>query len=153
MKSVKITLPRELSSVKIHTFADWHIGDKGCDLDAIKAEIQEVKNCKESYVICNGDLMNNATKTSVSDCYAEQLTPMEQVERCVELLAPIAKKVVAIVNGNHENRTKIKEGIDITKLIAMQLGIDERYSPTSCFIFLRLGDARKAERQFSLSAM
>ena len=48
MKSVKITLPRDLKGIKIHTFADWHIGDKGCDIEAIKAEIQEVKDCKES---------------------------------------------------------------------------------------------------------
>lgn len=147
MKVIKVDLPRHLKEVELHIFSDWHIGDKFCDEQKIKEQIARVRDNENAYCILNGDLMNNATKTSVSDCYAEQLTPMEQVERCVELLAPIAKKVVAIVNGNHENRTKIKEGIDITKLIAMQLGIDERYSPTSCFIFLRLGDARKAERQ------
>lgn len=62
MRAVKVTLPRDLKSVKIYTFADWHIGDKACDINAIKSEIQAIKDSKESYVICNGDLMNNAKK-------------------------------------------------------------------------------------------
>ena len=112
MKAVKVTLPRELSSIKIHTFADWHIGEIGCDMDAIKAEIQEVKDCKEAYVICNGDLINNATKTSVSDCYAELIPPMEQLQILCELLEPIKDKILLITQGNHEARTYRNDGID-----------------------------------------
>lgn len=140
MKSVKITLPRDLNSVKIHTFADWHIGDKGCDLDAIKAEIQEVKDCKESYVICNGDLMNNATKTSVSDCYAELIPPMEQLQTLCELLEPIKDKILLITQGNHEARTYRNDGIDLTALMAKQLNIHDRYVREGGVLFLRLGE-------------
>ena len=143
MKVLKIDLPKELKSVEIHTLADLHIGDKFCDIKGIKEKIEYIKNTPNAYCILNGDLMNNATKTSVSDCYAEELTPMEQVEMCVELLGPIAKKVLCCCGGNHEKRTYIKEGIDISKLVAMQLGFGDRYSPTSCFIFLRVGTETK----------
>lgn len=143
MKVIKIDLPKELKSVEIHTLADLHIGDKFADMEGIRNKIEHIKNNADAYCILNGDLMNNATKTSVSDSYAEEYTPMEQVEMCIELLEPIKDKIIAITAGNHEKRTYNKEGIDITKFIAKQFDILDRYSPTSCFIFVRVGKLPK----------
>ena len=143
MRAVKITLPRDLKSVKIHTFADWHIGDKACDINAIKSEIQEIKDSKESYVICNGDLMNNATKTSVSDCYAEIIPPMEQLQTLCELLEPIKDKILLLTQGNHEARTYRSDGIDLTALMAKQLGIYDRYVREGGVLFLRFGETTR----------
>lgn len=139
MKTVKVDLPHSLREVEIHTLADLHIGDKFADMNGIKERIQYIKDTPNAYCILNGDLMNNATKTSVSDSYAEVYTPMEQVEMCVNLLEPIKNKIIAITAGNHEKRTYNKEGIDITKLVAMQLKIVDRYSATACIVFLRFG--------------
>lgn len=140
MKTVKIDLPQSLKEVEVHTLADLHIGDRFSNKEGIKERIQYIKDTPNAYCILNGDLMNNATKTSVSDSYAEELTPMEQVEMCVELLEPIKDKILAITSGNHEKRTYNKEGIDITRLVAMQLKLTDRYSPTSCIVFLRFGE-------------
>ena len=62
MKTIKIDLPKELEQVEIHTFADWHIGDAGCDEKLINRQIEAVNNNPNALVILNGDLMNNATK-------------------------------------------------------------------------------------------
>lgn len=145
MKAIKITLSKDIKNAEIHLFADLHIGDKFCDLDGIKSRIEAVKNNKNAFCILNGDIINNATKTSVSDCYAEDLSPMEQIERFVELFEPIKDKILAITSGNHENRTYNKEGIDITHVCAKQLGIADRYSKTGAIIFLRLGENTKHE--------
>ena len=102
MKTVKITLPRELDHIEIHTFSDWHIGDKLCKISEIKEQVLHVQNTPNAYVICNGDLMNNATKTSVSDCYSESITPMQQLQTLCELLEPIKDKILVIAPGNHE---------------------------------------------------
>lgn len=139
MKTVKIDLPQSLREVEVHTLADLHIGDRFSNKEGIKERIQYIKDTPNAYCILNGDLMNNATKTSVSDSYAEELTPMEQVEMCIEMLEPIKDKIIAITSGNHEKRTYNKEGVDITKLVAMQLKLTDRYSPTSCIVFLRFG--------------
>lgn len=139
MKAIKVNLPETLDNVEIHTFADLHIGDKFCDMELIKERIEAVKNNEKAYVILNGDIVNNATKTSVSDCYAEELSPMEQISRFVELFEPIKDKIIAITSGNHENRTYNKEGVDITGLCARQLGLQDVYSKTSALIFLRVG--------------
>lgn len=143
MKVVKVDLPQNLKEIEIHTLADLHIGDRFSNMAGIKERIEYIRDTENAYCILNGDLMNNATKTSVSDCYAEELTPMEQIEMCLALLEPIKDKIIAITSGNHEKRTYNKEGVDITKVVAMQLKLLDRYSPTSCFVFLRVGKAKK----------
>ena len=139
MESIKIELPKELCSIEVHPFADLHIGDKHCDLENIKSRIEEVKQKENAYIILNGDIINNATKTSVSDCYAEELSPMEQISRFVELFEPVKDRLLCITSGNHENRTYNKEGIDITRLCARELGVENRYSKTSAIVFIKFG--------------
>ena len=142
MKAIKVNLPRDIKTAEIHIFADLHIGDNHCDILGIKNRIEAVKNNKNAYCILNGDIINNATKTSVSDSYAEELSPMEQIERFVEIFEPIKNKIIAITSGNHENRTYNKEGIDITQICAKQMGLEDRYSKTGAIIFLRIGDKK-----------
>lgn len=140
MRSVKVTLGRELRSLEIHTFSDWHIGDKSCDIDAIKKQIEYIREHENAYVICNGDLMNNATKTSVSDCYAEEIPPMEQLQTLCDLLEPIKDKILLLTQGNHEARTYRNDGIDLTALLAKQLGIYDKYVREGGVLFLRFGE-------------
>lgn len=139
MKVIKIDLARELPSVELHTFADEHIGDEGCDLKRLLARIEYVKNTPTAYCILNGDIIDNATKTSIGDTYTQVFNPMEQLERAVEIFAPIRDKCLCITHGNHENRTYKSEGINLSYLLAKQLGLECRYTPTSAVLFIRLG--------------
>lgn len=139
MKAVKVELSKNIDNIEIHAFADWHIGDRFCDNDLINQQIDYVKNNENAYIILNGDLMNNATKTSVSDSYAEKLNPMEQINRLVEILKPVKNKILAITSGNHENRTYNKEGIDIMSIVAEKLGCINRYGKTAVMLFLKFG--------------
>lgn len=139
MKTIKIDLPRELSSVELHTFADEHIGDEHCDLKRLLQRIEYVKNTPSAYCILNGDIIDNATRTSIGDTYMQEFNPMEQLRRAVELFEPIKEKILCITHGNHENRTYKKEGINLSALIASQLGLGDRYTPTSAVLFIRVG--------------
>ena len=139
MKPIRCTLPRELKQIELHTMADLHIGDRYCDTALIKKRLEYIRETEHACLILNGDIINNATKTSVSDCYAEELSPMEQIARFVELFEPVKDKIIAITSGNHENRTYNKEGIDITALAAAQLGLADRYSKSAAVVFLRVG--------------
>ena len=143
MKAIKISLSRELKNIEIHTFSDWHIGDRACDIEAIKEQVSYIKNTPNAYVICNGDLMNNATKNSVSDCYAEAIPPMEQLQTLCELLEPIKDKILMFTQGNHEARTYRSDGIDLTALLSQQLGLYDRYAREGGVVFLRLGLLKK----------
>jgi hypothetical protein len=149
MKIIKIDLPRELSSVELHTFADEHVGDELCDIKRLMERIEYVKNTPNAYCILNGDLIDNATKTSIGDTYTQVFSPMEQLEKAVELFAPIKDKILCITHGNHENRTYKKEGINLSRLIADQLGLGDRYTPTSAVLFIRLGELTLKESRGS----
>ena len=139
MKVIKIDLPRELLSVELHTFADEHIGDHLCDINRLQERIEYVKNTPNAYCILNGDIIDNATKSSVGDVYTQVLSPMEQLEKAVDIFSPIKDKILCISHGNHENRTYKNEGINISKLLASQLGIADKYTPTSAVLFIRFG--------------
>lgn len=142
MKIIKIDLPRELPSVEIHTFADEHLGDEHSDLKRLLARIEYVKNTPNAYCILNGDIIDNATKTSIGDTYAQVFNPMEQMEKATEIFSPIKDKILCITHGNHENRTYKNEGINLSRLMANQLGLADRYTPTSATLFIRVGDGR-----------
>ena len=147
MKVIKIDLPRELPSIELHTFADEHIGDEHSDVKRVIQRIEYVKNTPNAYCIMNGDIMDNATKTSIGDTYTQVLNPMEQLAKAVELFEPIKDKILCITHGNHENRTYKKEGINLSRLIAKQLGLEDRYSPTSAVLFIRLGTQSRGHKE------
>lgn len=147
MKTIKIDLPRELSSIELHTFADEHVGDEHCDIKRLLQRIEYVKNTPSAYCILNGDIIDNATKTSIGDTYMQEFNPMEQLQKAVEMFEPIKDKILCITHGNHENRTYKKEGINLSSLIARQLGLSERYTPTSAVIFLRFGEMSRQVKE------
>lgn len=73
-----------------------HLGDKNCDMKAIESAMKAIKESDNTYVILNGDLMNTATKNSISDVYTEKLTPTEQIIKTCELLEPIKDRILVI---------------------------------------------------------
>ena len=139
MKVIKVNLPKELDSLELHIFADEHIGDEHSDVERVMERIEHVKNTPNAYCILNGDIIDNATKTSIGDTYTQVFNPMEQLSRAVELFSPIKNKILLITHGNHENRTYKKEGINLSALIANQLGLHDKYTPTSAVLFIRFG--------------
>lgn len=147
MQTIKADLPESLQKINLHVFSDWHIGDRACKYEEILAEIEEVKTDANAYVICNGDLMNNATKTSVSDSYAEEIPPNEQINKLVQLLEPIKDKILLITQGNHENRTYKTDGIDLTSMVALRLGLEKKYCKTGGLLFLRFGRTHRGRKQ------
>ena len=147
MKIIKIDLPRELDRVELHLFADEHLGDEQCDVKRLLQRIEYVKNTPNAYCILNGDIIDNATKTSIGDTYAQEFNPMGQLQKAVEVFEPIKDKILCITHGNHENRTYKKEGINLSALIAKQLGLSERYTPTSAVLFIRFGENERGLKE------
>lgn len=140
MKAVKVDLSRKLKYVELHVLSDLHLGDRNCSYKDIMNRVKEIESNPNAYVILNGDLINNATTQSISDTYSESASPMEQLKQATALFKPIKDKILAITSGNHENRTYRTDGIDLTEIMARELGVGERYAPESVTLFLRLGD-------------
>lgn len=139
MKTIKVELSQKLKQIELHTFADEHVGDAQCDMERLKERIKYVTETPNAYCILNGDILDNASRTSIGDIETRELNIMAQIEQGVTLFTPIKDKILCITNGNHENRAYRKEGIDISRLVAAQLGLLDCYSPTSALLFLRFG--------------
>jgi predicted phosphodiesterase len=112
--------------------------------------IEHIKNTPNAYCILDGDLMDTAVCTSIGDTYGANIQPMEQLKQCVKIFEPIKDKILAVLPGNHENRVYKSDGLDITEIMCAQLGIPEKYSPTTALLFIRFGrqNARRNNRPF-----
>ena len=138
MKAIKCDLPYA-EVIEIHPMADLHIGDSGCDFKMILERIEYIKRTENCYCILDGDLMDTAIASSIGDTYGANLQPMEQLKQCVKIFEPIKNKILAVLPGNHESRVYKSDGLDITELMCSQLGIPEKYSPTTALLFIRFG--------------
>lgn len=126
--------------IEIVALADLHVGDENSDKKLIKKLINEVKNNENRYAVLVGDLMNTGISNSKSDVYVETLKPSEQLAKCYDLLSPISDKILAVVPGNHEERITRSVGVDMTGLLAAELGIPHLYSDSSALVILRFGN-------------
>ena len=143
MKAIRADLPRELESVELLVLADYHYADPNSDHDAIKRDIEYVAQHDNAYAVLAGDLLDCALKSSLGDCYVN-LSPMDELSAVMDLMNPIAHKIVGIVGGNHEARHYKTNGVDMTRLLARQIGVENRYSPDTALIFLRFGEDDRA---------
>lgn len=139
MKEFKISLGAEKDSFKLMVLGDLHIGDPLSDLDLIKDTIDYVKKTKDCYVILNGDLINNALKTSKSDSYIEQMTIEQEQEMLIELLKPIKDRILVMATGNHEYRTSLLAGINPLKAVAYALEIKDKLVEDSYILDIQFG--------------
>lgn len=151
MKPIKCDLSADFESLELHALADCHIGDAMCDFERIRQTIEHIKNTPNAYCILNGDLMDTAVKTSIGDTYGANLQPMEQLKQCVKIFEPIKDKILCIISGNHENRTYKTDGIDLTEIMAAQLGLSNRYSDTTAILFIRFGNDVRHSRKMCYS--
>jgi len=138
MKAIRCDLPN-VEQIEIHPMADLHIGDSMSDFKLIMERIEHIKNSPNAYCILDGDLMDTAVCTSIGDTYGANLQPMEQLKQCVKIFEPIKDKILCVLPGNHENRVYKSDGLDITEIMCAQLGIPEKYSPTTALLFVRFG--------------
>ena len=138
MKTIKCNLPYA-DIIEIMPMADLHIGDSQCDYKLILERIEYIKNTPNAYCILDGDLMDTAIASSIGDTYSASIQPMEQLKHCVKIFEPIKDKILAVLSGNHENRVYKSDGIDITEIMCAQLGIADKYSPTTALLFIRFG--------------
>lgn len=154
MKTIKVNLGKDLKEVKIIPISDVHIGDPLCNMKYLKEVLKEIKDTPNIYTIINGDMCNTALKNSKSDVYGDELTPMEQILKLVELLEPIKDKILVLGTGNHEDRIAKETAIDVIRLVSRQLGIEDRYANGWWYLFLRFGEkeaGRKAPMCYQIT--
>lgn len=141
MKEFNIKINAPENTFQLLVLGDLHIGDELCDLALIKDTIDYIRKTDNCYCICNGDLINNALKTSKSDTYKEQMTIEDEQDMLIELLGPIKEKILVMATGNHEYRTSLIAGINPLKAVAYALGLKDRLVENSYLLNIEFGVA------------
>lgn len=139
MHCVRADYPADWLLANVYIIADTHIGDPNADTRLIARRVEQIARDPQGLCVLNGDIMNTALRNGVSDVYGEVANPMQQIDDACMLLEPIKQKIIGATTGNHEARTYKSDGIDMTRLVCRQLGVEDKYAPEGVLIFLRFG--------------
>ena len=142
MKVIRADLSENFDSLQIMAIADHHWSAPDSDHGKIKADLEYISEHDNCFCVLNGDLMDCAIASSIGDTYGSTLSPMDELRVCTELFAPLAEKgkILCILPGNHEHRHYRTNGIDLTEIMARQLGIEDRFAPNTAYLFIRFGE-------------
>jgi len=132
-----VTYTYDGRELKLIPFGDFHLGSPTCNLIKIQETLKYIKKSK-SMVVLMGDLLESASKSSVGAGWVEQTnTPQAQLDFLYELLKPIRKQIIVLLDGNHENRIWKQSGIKVSEILAQRLGVP--YGGYSCYIGITVG--------------
>lgn len=125
--------------IVIYPISDVHLGCLEHNEDEWNKFIECVKKDPKAYVILVGDLMNNATRSSVSDIFEDVYTPSQQKKLLIKYLTPIKDKILCAVSGNHERRSIKDADNDPTYDIMCKLDLEDIYRKNIAFLKVQIG--------------
>lgn len=110
--------------IKVVPIADVHYGHRQHLSQEFIEHIEWIKKTPNVFGFLPGDLMENALGDSIGGAvYESDKAPRKQVHDLIDLLAPIAHKILWALPGNHEDRTKKHAGIDPMEWLCDKLNI------------------------------
>ena len=100
---------------------------------------RQIAETPNAYIILGGDLINNATRNSVSNVFEEKMRPREQKKVIAEMLTPLRDRILCAVSGNHERRSGKDADDDPTYDIMCKLDLEHLYRENMAFVKIRIG--------------
>lgn len=112
----------EGEEITIIPLGDLHIGSPH---SYISEAVQLIESSGDNvYFLFAGDVIDNALRDSISDIYEQTQNPHQALMAFTQLLDLAKGRVLGVVSGNHELRTKRRVGVDILELLC-----EERHIP------------------------
>ena len=95
-----------------------------------------------TYITLGGDLINNATRSGVSNIFKETMRPAEQKRKMAEFLKPLARenRILCAVSGNHERRSQKDCDDEPMFDIMCKLDLEDIYRENMAFVKIRMGN-------------
>jgi len=107
--------------LRLFPLSDIHIGSKAFDEKTFLHYRNWIRDHDDTYAFLGGDVVEGPNP---HDKWDLALKPDEQIDKAIELLEPIKKKILGSVMGNHDGVWTLKEvGIDAAKIIAKNLEV------------------------------
>lgn len=148
IKSVKFEAVAVDRQIEILPLSDLHFGSQEFNLQLWKDTLAYIEEKPNRYVVLNGDLIDNATRNSISDIYsATPVSPTEQILQVAKELKPIKDRIISVVSGNHEARTWKESGVDLTLWLCNELGIQDRYDANMCIDFITIKNLKRRTKE------
>jgi hypothetical protein len=132
-----VTYEEPSDSAYLIPIGDLHVGDRafgGRGLKKLKGYLEWVQAHPNSRIFLMGDIFNLATRTSKTSPFESDPNEME---RLVDIFAPVKDRIIGACRGNHENRSLDFMGFDVLKAFCTQLDIP--YCGLSTIIRVRVG--------------
>jgi len=135
---------KELEEIEVLAIADVHVGSPESKLKKLIDVIQSAS--EQTFFIFLGDILDNAIIDSVSDVYAQTMSPEEALHLFSNLLDLCGGRVLGVVSGNHELRTRKRVGVDILGVVCEEKKVP--YSPNILVLDVAVGmNARRGSRR------
>lgn len=119
--------------------ADVHLGSPECREQEFMEFIQKVKETPNTYLVLLGDLIDNGTKSSVTNPFRATMPPSQQKREMANILEPVKDRILCILPGNHERRSMKDADDDPVYDIAAKLDIEHLYRENIAFVKIQLG--------------
>lgn len=126
--------------LKIYPISDVHLGAAEHMESAWREFRTKVMGEENSYLVLAGDLINNATRSSVSNIFDETMRPSSQKKLMAEMLEPLKDRILCAVPGNHEGRSGKDADDDPVYDICAKLDIEDLYRENMAFLKLQCGN-------------
>lgn len=109
---------------QIIDLSDIHKAGKTHLRDAYYDMLEKIRKTRYCWFFGAGDLVENATKTSIGEgVYEESLTPEQQMEELSDDLYPLRRKCLGLARGNHEKRSSKTDGHDLINRLCRELRV------------------------------
>ena len=137
-------LSPEITAVNIIVLSDLHYGNPCCSVKHFQRTVDFIGDNENCYCFLNGDFLEAVTKLSKGDIHQQKITPQGQRDDVIDILKPIADKVLGVTTGNHEQRIYNETGVDLTADIAKALNAP--YRPEGMLHKLSFGDGNSRHK-------
>jgi predicted phosphodiesterase len=133
----------ENKDIHIIPISDVHLGAAEHMTKQWEQFCQSVLETPNTYITLGGDLINNATRNSVSNIFEETMRPSEQKKRMAKMLEPLRDRILCAVSGNHERRSQKDSDDEPTYDIMCKLDLEHLYRENMAFVKIQMGDVKK----------
>jgi hypothetical protein len=132
---------------KIIPFGDIHYGHKSCNYNMLNIVLKWMYNTPNVYVVGMGDYLESSVADSPG-LFDQKIYLDEQLPDMIDLLQPLVeeKRLIGLLEGNHEHRVKRLTGLDVTKLMCKMLKIPYLETGALHLISVRTNGSRDYEK-------
>ena len=120
--------------------SDVHLGASEHMWEAWESFCKSVLSKPNIFITLGGDLINNGTRSGVSNVFEETIRPRDQKRMMAEMLKPIRDRILCAVSGNHERRSGKDADDDPTYDILCKLDMENRYRENMAFMKIQMGE-------------